>query len=94
MPWTWKGTAGAHTPTLRKCLAQSDAEFDGRPWHALSKSDKRRYLQRSTKGMLALGALHDRNGGQETFSTSAASAMLVGNGIVDYILNNHTADRD
>lgn len=69
-------------------LAQSDAEFDGRPWVSLSKSDKRRYLQRSTKGMLALGALQHRDGGEETFTTSAVNVMLLGDRIVDYLLEN------
>ncbi|MDW9908541.1 hypothetical protein GOB14_10085 [Sinorhizobium meliloti] len=72
-------------------LAQSDAEFDGRPWASLSKSDKRRYLQRSTKGMLALGALQDRDGDEETFTTSAVNVMLLGDRIVDDILKNDSA---
>jgi hypothetical protein len=35
-----------------EAMARSDCEFDGRNWGALSRGDKRRYLQRSFRGLI------------------------------------------
>lgn len=39
--------------TAIEAVAQSDADFDGRPWKSLGRRDRERYIARSRKAIAA-----------------------------------------
>lgn len=48
-----KIATGLNEVRIATAMAQSDAEFDGRPWGSLGRADRERYLRRS---LIALAA--------------------------------------
>lgn len=48
-----KIASGLNEARVATVMAQSDAEFDGRPWESLGRHDRERYLQRSIRALAA-----------------------------------------